>query len=202
MQRGEQPDGEMQASARVADLCAGDERRTVRHAGGAHRAAHRLRHVLVSLEVGVWPARAEALDRAHHDLGVDLVDLLPGEAEPLEHARAEVLHHDVRLLQQVDEHLLALVGLHVDRDRALVAVEHREIQAVGVRHVAQLAARRVALRILELDDVGAHPGEELRAGRPRLHVRHVEDPDSLECFHSDLQKFRGGCKPTRPCSTA
>jgi len=30
---------------------------------------------------------------------------------------------------------------------------------------------------------GAHPGEQLRAGRPRLHVRHVEDADSLECFH-------------------
>src|SRR6266568_291689 len=111
------------------------------------------------------------------------MDLLPAEAEPVEHAGPEILHDDVALPQQVDEHLLALGGLHVDRDRALVAVEHREIQAVGVRHVAQLPTRRVALRVLELDDVGAHPGEQLRAGRPRLPVRHVENANSLECFH-------------------
>ena len=42
-QRGEQADREVQAGARVADLRAGDERRAVRHAGRAHRAAHRLR---------------------------------------------------------------------------------------------------------------------------------------------------------------
>src|SRR2546425_11423320 len=87
------------------------------------------------------------------------------------------------LFQEIDEHLLALGALHVDGDRALVAVEHREVQAVGVRHVAQLASGRVALRVLELDDVRAHPGEELRARRPRLHVRHVEDADPFECFH-------------------
>src|SRR2546426_11974206 len=78
-------------------------------------------------------------------------------------------------------------ALHVHGDRALVAVEHREVERVGVRHVAQLAARRVTGRILELDDIGTHPSKELRAGRPRLHVTHVEDADSLECFHSDLQ---------------
>src|SRR6185295_467692 len=127
--------------------------------------------------------RTEALDRAHHDLRIDLVDLLPGEAEAIEHAGAEILHDDVALLQQIDEHLLAFGALHVHGDRALVAVEHREVEAVGLRHVAQLAARRVAHRILELDHVGAHPREQLRAGRARLHVRHVENPHTLESFH-------------------
>ena len=108
VQRAEQPDRQMQSGARVADLRAGDERRAVGHAGGAHRAAHRLRDVLVRLELGIRAARAEALDRAHHDLRIDLVDLLPREAEAVEHAGAEVLHDDVALLQQVDEHLLAL----------------------------------------------------------------------------------------------
>ena len=61
-QRREQPDRQMQPRARVADLRAGDERRAVGHAGRAHRAAHRLGHVLVGLEVGVGPARTEALD--------------------------------------------------------------------------------------------------------------------------------------------
>jgi hypothetical protein len=89
------------------------------------------------------------------------VDLLPAEAEAVEHARPEVLHDDVALLQQIDEHLLALVRLHVHGDRALVAVEHREIKRVRVGDVAQLPTRGIALRILELDHVRAHPREQL-----------------------------------------
>ena len=191
VQRRQEADRQMQSRAGIADLRTRDERRAIRHTCRAHRPAHRLGDVLVGLELGIGPGGTKALDRAHHDLRVDLMDLLPGEAEPVQHAGAEVLHDDVALLQEVDEHSLALLRFHVHRDRPLVAVEHGEIKAVGVRHVAQLAAGRIALRRLELDDVRAHPGEKLRAGRPRLHVRHVEDPDSLECFHSVLQKIPG-----------
>ena len=43
-------------------------------------------------------------------------------------------------------------------------VEHREIEAVDVRDVAQLPARDVALAgPLDLDHVGAEPGQKLRA---------------------------------------
>src|SRR5262249_40117285 len=121
-QGGKQTDCQMQSSAGVADLRAGYERRTVGHAGRAHRTAHRLRDVLIRLELGVRAARAEALDRAHDDLRIDLADFFPREAEAVEHAGPEVLHDDVALLQQVDEYLLALGRLHVDGDRALVAV--------------------------------------------------------------------------------
>jgi hypothetical protein len=186
-QRREQADREVKAGAGVADLRAGDKRRALGQAGRAHRAAHRLRDVLVGLELGVRAGRAEALDRAHHDLRVDALDLLPAEAEAVEHTGAEVLHDDVALLQEVDEHRLAVGALHVHHDRALVAVEHREIQAVGIRHVAQLPARGVALRRLELDHVGAQPREQLAARRPCLHVRHVEDSDALQRFHLYLQ---------------
>ena len=175
VQRSEKPDGEMEARSRVADLGTGHERRPVGDSGGAHRPAHRLRDVLVGLEVGVRAGRAKALDRAHDDLRIDLVDFFPREAEPLQHARSKVLHHDVALLQQVDEYLLALGALHIDGNRALVAVEHREVERVRGWHVTQLAARRVALRRLELDHVRAHPCQQLRARRPRLHVGHVED---------------------------
>ena len=62
---------------------------------------------------------------------------------------------------------LALGVLGVDRDRALVLVEHREVQAVHARNVAQLAARDVALAgAFDLDHVGAQPREQLRARRP------------------------------------
>jgi len=64
----------------------------------------------------------------------------------------------------------------IDRDRALIAVEHREVEAVFPLHIAQLRARDIAdTRSLDLDNVGAHVAEQLRAGRPRLHVREIED---------------------------
>jgi hypothetical protein len=59
-------------------------------------------------------------------------------------------------------------------------VQHREIEAVHVRNVAQLSARDVAFAgALDLDHVGAEPCEQLRAGRSRLHVREIEDADAV-----------------------
>ena len=40
-------------------------------------------------------ARAEALERGVDEPRVDLLDALPGEAQPVDHAGAEVLHQDV-----------------------------------------------------------------------------------------------------------
>jgi len=179
MKRGKQADGEMQPRAGVSNLRTGHKRRAVRNAGRAHGPAHRLSDVLVSLEIGVGTGRAEALDRSHHYLRIELVDFLPRKTQPVQHARAEVLHYDVALLQQVHEYRLALGTFHIDGNRALVAIEHREIKTVGIGHVAQLAARRVALRRLEFNHVCAHPCEQLRARRPGLHMCHVEDAHAL-----------------------
>ena len=191
MQGAEQADGQMQAGTGIADLRPGDKRCAVRHAGGAHRAAHRLRDVFIGLEIRVRAAGAEALDRTHHDARVDLVNFFPGEAEAIEHAGAEVFHHDVALLQQVDEHFLALRRFHVHRDRALVAIEHGEIQRIRTGHIAQLAARGIALGRLELDHISTHPGQQLRAGRAGLDVSHVENSYVFKRFHSFLLKFFG-----------
>ena len=59
-------------------------------------------------------------------------------------------------------------------------VEHREVEAVDIGDVAQLAARGVAFAgLLDLDHVGAEPGQQLRAGRARLDVREVENADAV-----------------------
>src|SRR3954454_3250869 len=166
--------------ARVADLRAGDDRRAVLEAGRAHRAAGRLGDVLVGLGV-LERTRPEALQRRVDQPRVELVQVLPGEAEPVHDARAEVLDQDVGAVHELAEDLLALVRLHVEGEAPLVAVEHREVQRVHVRQIAQLAAGHVAAAgLLDLDDVGSHPREELRADRAGLHVRHVEDADALE----------------------
>src|SRR3954451_5391373 len=166
--------------ARVADLGAGDDRRAVLEAGRAHRAAGRLGDVLVGLRV-LERAGAEALQRRVDQPRVELVQGLPREAEAVHHARAEVLDQDVGAVDQLAEDLLALVGLHVEGEAPLVAVEHREVEAVHVGQIAQLAAGDVpAAGLLDLDDVGSHPGQELRADRAGLHMRHVHDADALE----------------------
>ena len=86
-------------------------------------------------------------------------------------------------LTSVSSTFLPFGVLGVERDRALVVVQHREVEAVHVRDVAQLAARDVAgARALDLDHVGAEPGEQLRARRPRLHVREVQDLDAVQCL--------------------
>ena len=170
----------MQAGAGIADLRAGDQRRPVAEAGGRSRAAGALRDVLVDLAVLVGTG-AEALHRGDDHARIELVDVLPGEPHAVERAGREILHQHVALLDQPVEDFLALGVLGVDRDRALDAVEHGEIEAVGALHVAQLAARDVAdAGPFDLDHVGAHIGEQLRAGRSRLHVGEVEDFHAVE----------------------
>src|SRR5260370_23078440 len=90
--------------------------------------------------------------------------------------------------------------LGVDGDRALVVVQHGEIEAVDIGDVAQLAARDVAdARPLHFDHIGAEPGEKLRAGRPRLHMGEIQDSDAVECLtHYPAPKFRP-CVPVITC---
>ena len=99
----------MQAGAAVADLRAGDQRRTVAEAGGRGRAAGALRDVLVDLAVLVG-AGAEALDRGDDHARVELVDVLPGQPHAVERAGREILHQHVAVLDQPLEDLLALAG--------------------------------------------------------------------------------------------
>ena len=170
----------MQAGAAIADLRAGHQRRALAEAGGRGGAAGALRDVLIDLAVLVG-TRAKTLHRRDDHARVGLVDVLPGQAHAVERAGREILDQHVAMLDQALEDFLALGMLGVDRDRALVAVEHREIEAVLALHVAQLAAGDVAdAGTLHLDAVGAHVAEELRAGRARLHVGEVEHLDAVE----------------------
>src|ERR1041384_1624960 len=90
----------MHAGAAVANLCASYGRRPVLPARGAGRAPHALRAVFIGLEIGV-AAGAEALDRGVADSRIDLLDALPGEALPVEHAGAEILDHHVAAADQL-----------------------------------------------------------------------------------------------------
>ena len=180
IERADDAEREVHPGAAVADLRAGDERRAVAEAGRGGGAARALGDVLVDLAILVG-AGAEALDRGHDHARIGLVDVLPGQPHAVERAGREILHQHVAVLDQPIKDFLALGMLGVDGDRALAAVEHGEIEAVGAFDVAQLAARDVAdAGPLDLDHVGAHIGEELCAGRARLHMGKVEDLHTVE----------------------
>jgi hypothetical protein len=112
---------------------------------------------------------------------IDFLDPLPAEAHAVDRAGCEVLHHHIAGLDQLLEDLLAGRGLGVERDAALVAVQHGEVEAIHVGDIAQLTPGRIAHpRPLDLEHVGAEPRQELRTGRPRLHMSHVQHPDSFK----------------------
>src|SRR5262245_9740445 len=197
---------QMQAGAAVADLCARDERRSVPEPGRRGGATGALGHVLIDLAVLVR-SRSKAFHGGINHARIELLDALPGEAHAVECTWREVLHQDVAALHQPLEDLHAFLVLAVDGDRTLVVVQHGEVERVRTLHVDQLAARDVAdARTLHLDYVRTKPGKQLRAGRPRLHVREIEDADTFECLtHAMLHYFffttRCGLRlPTRPLS--
>jgi hypothetical protein len=95
--------------------------------------------------VGEPRAFGEALARGEDHPGIEFVDLLPGEAQTIEHAGGEILDEDVIGLNHLAQDRLALGLLEVDDDRLLVAIEHGEIERVGAGDVAQLVARKCSL---------------------------------------------------------
>src|SRR5262245_32070288 len=79
-------DGHMHSSAAVADRRPAIRRRSVREAGDAHGATHRLRNRLEALHVRVWAIGTEALDGCEDQARIDLLQVLPAETEPVQRA--------------------------------------------------------------------------------------------------------------------
>ena len=111
---------------------AGLDRRPVGLAGDADRAAGGLRDHVEGEALLVRAAGAEALDLAIDDAGVDLLDLVIAEAQPLDRAGRHVLDRDIGLLQQLLDDLEPARRLQVQRHRLLVGVELVEIPGVVV----------------------------------------------------------------------
>ena len=106
---------------------------------------------------------------------------LPRKTLTVEGAGSEILDHDVARVDQLAKNFLPLLRFGVERDAALVAVEHREIKTVDIRQITELAARDIAAsRQFNLDHIGAEPCQELRAGRTRLHMGHVENANAVQ----------------------
>ena len=103
------------------------------------------------------------------------------EAELGEDVGPEVVEQHVTREREASDELGALVGAQVDGDGPLAGVHPGEVHADRV--VTDLRAQHaddVALRGLDLHDVGAQVGEHAAADRARDDLRQVEHPDALE----------------------
>ena len=78
----------------------------------------------------------EAFDRRDDHARVELLNVLPSDAHAVERAWCKVLNQYVATFDQGVEDLFALGFFGVKRNRALVVVEHREIQAVDTGNIA------------------------------------------------------------------
>ena len=154
-------------------------------AGERHQARHCLDLAVEACGAALGAGAAKARDAAVDEPGVDLRELRPAHAAPLEHAGAKVLadHVDLgsqalddfagRRLGQIKRHA-ALVG--IDRHPGRTQLTFRPFGA-GARQ-----PHRVALNRLDLDDIGPLDGELEGAKRPGQIVGEIEDANACEGF--------------------
>src|SRR5712671_3829715 len=178
IERADDAERQEHAGAGVADGRPGLDRRSVALAGDAHRAAASLGDRIEAKALFIGTAGAEAFDLSVDDPWVERTDDVIAEAQPFNRAGREIFGEDVGLQNHLLDQGQAAFGFEVDSDRPLVGVVHHEI--IGVRHAS--AAGLAALGVFHLDDVGAHPGERLGAGRPRLELGQVENLDAGEAI--------------------
>src|ERR1700716_2631567 len=156
---------------------------TVPETRGRSRAAGALRDVFIDFQVFVMMAVTETLYRSDNHLRIEFADAFPGETHAVERTRAEIFNQYIRFADQLFQHFLAFRLLGVEGQRFLVAVQHREIQCVDAGDVTQLGTRDVArTRPLDLDHVGAEPGQQLRASRTSLHMGEIDDLNAFKWF--------------------
>src|SRR6185295_10155216 len=138
----------------IRDRRADSKGRAVRRAGQAHQAAFALDDRVVARPSAPGTVRAVPRDRGVYEAGDAAANRGPIEPEPVESARAEVLHEHVRRLEQAPQDLAPARVLEVQRDAALAAVHGEEVNGLAVHERRAPAPRVVALAgLFDLDDV-------------------------------------------------
>ena len=208
MQCREHPEGgHHRPAAQVGDLAGALDRRPVGKAGEPQQAPEPEVVGVVTGTLGVGPRLAIARDRAVDDPRVDLSQGLVADAEPVENAGPKALEHDVVMRGQAQEGVAAGVGLQVDADRALAAVERqveRRAGAEGLLGVGAVVGRRPAhvvpaARVLDLDHIGPEVGQQQRAEAARQQTGEIQNPDVAKgsLAHSgDASDVSMGCDRT------
>ena len=145
-----------------------------------HEAAHGLRDEIERRALGVGPDAPVAVDAADHEVWVQLPKARLAESHASEHTGTVVLDQYVGALDEPRQDGLAFLGVQVQRDRPLVPVELREVPRQALDEDALPTDGIPVPRRLDLDDLGAHVGEQHAAEGPGKDAGEVDDADARE----------------------
>ena len=177
---GQQGVGEVQAR----DLVGGDGRRiegrAVAHLEEAGKAGGGLDDVVVGGLAGVATVAAEADGGGVDDFGIGGAHGIEGEAQLVDGLLAHVVDEGVGGGDQLHERRLAGLGLEVEHDRALVAVAVGKDGGEAGCRLRRQGTHAVALRRLDLDDLGAKIPQDLRGVGAEDDGGEVEDAQAFE----------------------
>ncbi len=194
-------DDAIEPGEEIADRDARLLRRPLRLAGDAHDSRHALNEEVVAGALGVRAGLAEAGHRAVDEPRIERLQALVVEPELLQTADLEILKEHIGARREPAHDLAPPVGGEISDNRAFAAIARVEI---GGRFLPLRfdegrtpAARLVALRTLDLDDVGAEIGERLSGGRAREHARELDDAQSRKGARAQKNACRPVCARPR-----
>ena len=141
-------------------------------AGQMPQSANRLSNRAERGLVAVGTILAVAGDASDHEARIDRMKLIRADPQPLQLARAQVLHQHVGACRQFQEDLA--VTFEVELDRQLVAAMNAEPNRIAV-HGGTPATERIAARRLHLDHFRAEIGQNAGAEWGRDIVADFED---------------------------
>ena len=162
---------------------------TCRIAGQLHDAAHALDHEVVSRLAGARPGLPEARDRRIDQPRIARRKRRVIQPEPRQATRLEILDHHIGAVDQRAQTLQVARVIEVAGDAGLAAIGgveiggdrlHRAVGAGAVDEGWAPSARVVALRGLDLDDLGAQIGQGLADPGAGQDARQLDDAQTGE----------------------
>src|SRR4029077_9731536 len=151
----------------IPHVCQAGKRRDVHADGG---------------EMALWPRRAESRHTQIHDIGLDLAQLIIGQADAFNDINTVVIEHGVGLRNEIVKHALSFRVLQIYRERTFVAVEFEKAR----RKIRILAGAEKAKRVhtafagFDFDNVGAELSQDRGAVRSGEHVIKTHDAHAVQ----------------------
>ena len=161
---------------RVTDRKAGPAGRAIRLAHDIAHAAHRLADAAIAGAVRIGAGLAIAGHADHDQPLVDRAQRLVIQTPFFQRAGTEILEQEVGFLDQPLDDRLAFLFSQVQRDRLLVAADHRKPERDSLPPAAHCIAH---LGRLDLDHLGPMVAHQLAAERSRDQLAHFDQPQSF-----------------------
>ena len=184
VERGQDAERRVHAGRDVGDRDAAADTRAAGFPGYADQAALRLDHEVERRPVAVGTVLSEARNRTINDAGMPGACARVVDAELLDRPDPKILQHDVGVLEETKEEVLALRMFEIDLDAALVPVQADEVRRLALVERRSPGARDVAVSgRFDLDDLGAVVAEHRRRKRSRQRVSQIQNRDVVERHH-------------------